>query len=372
MHFNRSALFALVAYVSLSISGFAYPVEEIEKMAERDTALRIKWLDTASFVEQAAIAQEIRSQEQMNTKRLQEIVHEWGLPQEEDALDEEFFQLVLRSSDLTFQEEFLKKIQLLDESWGNLIPDLTDRILVRRGMAQRYGTHFTIRGESAMPYPIEDLSQVDQLRDRYGMDPIDKETKMMNLFKSAVLRNQYNEIHKLLFSAIHDLSLDSENTLYYASFDSDAKHPEEEGKFLAFETPALAIDYALEHVPETHCELQVDAEQGLIRFSFHNNPATTSYLLEKPIYIYAFPRGDFKPYDRWREKYLDQILIADHAEAPIEVIESDCVLEELIGTGVKLEFYDLNYQPLNFPDLIKLILVDFFFDTTIENESCEY
>lgn len=372
MSLNRCLSHAIGISVLFVSSGFAYPIEEIEKMAERDTAIRIEWLDAGSIVEKTAIAREIRVQEQANTRRLQEIVQEWGLPREEDSLDQEFFQLVLRSSDLNFQEEFLEKIKSNEDAWENLIPDLTDRILIRKGMPQRYGTQFTIRGDSATPHPIEDLSQVDLLRERYGMDPLEKETKMMNLFKNAIIRNQYNEIHKLLFSAIHDLPLEIGNILYSASFNPEAKYPVQEGKFLAFETPALAIAYALDQVPEINSELQINSQNGLVKFYFYNNPIISSYLIEKPIYISVFKRGNFRPFVDFREKYLDQVLSAELVETPLEVIESDCVLEELIGTGVKLELYDSNFDLLNVPDIIKLFYVDFLFDSTIENESYGY
>ena len=109
-----------------------------------------------------------------NRKRLDEIVAECGWPDSELVGQKAALGafLVLQHAPLDFQ---LRYISLLNEAAerdrlvaGNL-PLLEDRILVRKGLPQTYGTQFSNGCEL---YEIEDPESVEARRENAGLPPL--------------------------------------------------------------------------------------------------------------------------------------------------------------------------------------------------------
>ena len=80
--------------------------------------------------------------------------------------------LLQHSSDLEFQESCLARMELLvpkREVGGSHYALLFDRVRVRRGERQRYGSQFRSVGGVNRPCPIEDLDRVDERRATVGL-----------------------------------------------------------------------------------------------------------------------------------------------------------------------------------------------------------
>jgi hypothetical protein len=63
-------------------------------------------------------------------------------------------------------------------SWS-LLATTIDRVLVREGKPQRFGTQFVLRGRTWEPEPIEDAAHVDERRARAGLRPLAEYTRTM-------------------------------------------------------------------------------------------------------------------------------------------------------------------------------------------------
>lgn len=114
-----------------------------------------------------------------NQVRLQEIVAEYGWPGKslvgEEAALGAF--LILQHADLSLQQEYLPMFEAAAEK-GEVEPThlamLQDRILMRQGRKQHYGTQLwndPSTGELGL-YPIRDSVNVDARRDSVGLGPI--------------------------------------------------------------------------------------------------------------------------------------------------------------------------------------------------------
>ena len=113
-----------------------------------------------------------------NTAWLKRVVSERGWPGRRlvgDGGADAAWLIVQHSDDLDFQRLCLELISAAveadDVSPSNLAY-LTDRVLVREGKRQRYGTQFR-EGELGMePFPIEDAEHVDDRRAAMGLMPL--------------------------------------------------------------------------------------------------------------------------------------------------------------------------------------------------------
>jgi hypothetical protein len=90
--------------------------------------------------------------------------------------------------DLEFQEECLRKMQAAPK--GDVEPFcvayLTDRILIRRGKKQRFGTQGIFKDGKIVVMPIEDEAKVDERRKEVGLGPLSEHLKEMEaIYKNA-------------------------------------------------------------------------------------------------------------------------------------------------------------------------------------------
>jgi len=119
------------------------------------------------------------------TRRLRRIIAEHGWPAVSvvgrEAAQAAFL-IVQHSPSDTFQREALP---LLDsaaaagEASGADVAMLTDRIRVHDGKPQLYGTQFRIVDETLVPYPIEDIANLDGRRAAVGLMPMDDYAQLL-------------------------------------------------------------------------------------------------------------------------------------------------------------------------------------------------
>lgn len=126
--------------------------------------------------------------DQANSRRLAEIVHNSGWPKKsvmgEKATLAAF--LVLQHSDLPLQKELfpiIREAAMSGEADLSSIALLEDRILMREGKKQLFGTQISPNQKTGKPelYPVEDESHVDERRMKMGLQPLSEYLKTFGI-----------------------------------------------------------------------------------------------------------------------------------------------------------------------------------------------
>lgn len=130
---------------------------------------------------QLKAAEEVTRVDERNTKRLKEIVDRYGWPGKtlvgEQGASAAWLIVQHAVHDRPFQKEALKLMaeadrgEVDDKDLAFLVD--RDRVLDRRD--QVYGTQFHCVDGEHEPYPIEDAGDVDDRRDRVGLDTLEDE-----------------------------------------------------------------------------------------------------------------------------------------------------------------------------------------------------
>jgi len=360
--------FSILALFSL-LQAEEFPAQEVMEMAERDFEARKKWVLTQD-------RGEIRAQEIENTARLKEIFASHRLPSgyESGDLVDAIQQLVLHSSDLPFQIQSLEMFSSAGDLWSESLDVLTDRVLLRQGLAQRYGTHFRHEGSSLLPYPIENMEKLDELREEIDEPPLANYLEIMRGIDRAIAENNDGDLYKIVFNMMNDFDKNPADYLYYASFEPNDQ-PQEDGGFLSFEDPALAASYAFCKAcpPFTGDAFYEEATQDVGQhLSVLISPQSVNdavVLVETPLYIYIVPRGNSQPHQPYQSTFLNRLLISSLKAEPIAEIQCASVLEALILGGSKLKIsgagLEYEYKDSYIRDKMQCVL---FFDATLENE----
>lgn len=144
--------------------------QELEVMYEMDQAVRLQ-RDKFTFEESLEI-------DRKHKERLKEIIKEYGWPKisEVGQVASQAAWLVAQHTynDVPFQEECLNLLQEAAENGEadmSHVGYLIDRIRVRKGLPQIYGTQWGYKDAQGNigPYPIEDQENLDQRRAKMGM-----------------------------------------------------------------------------------------------------------------------------------------------------------------------------------------------------------
>jgi len=141
---------------------------EIIDMAKKDREMRLQYSETGKLDEQL---------DKSNTEKLKEIVSQIGWPTISkvgvDASYEAWL-LIQHSPDIDFQKQCLELMK--QEKDGEIdkenIAYLEDRIRVREGKKQIYGTQYIRENGKRVLLPIEDPQKADHLRREMGIDII--------------------------------------------------------------------------------------------------------------------------------------------------------------------------------------------------------
>ena len=122
-----------------------------------------------------------------NTRRAKEIIKKYGWPGF-DLVGEKaghMFWLIVQHADLNpeFQKQSLKLLMQAVKNKQALPSDgalLTDRVLVREGKKQIYGTQFhRDKNLNLVPRPIKDIKNLDKLRKSVELGPFKEYQKKM-------------------------------------------------------------------------------------------------------------------------------------------------------------------------------------------------
>ncbi|WP_218080668.1 DUF6624 domain-containing protein [Anthocerotibacter panamensis] len=140
----------------------------------------------------AEIAQQIADSDLQNTARLKEIVQQYGWPGrslvDSDGAKAAFTLVQHADQDLAFQKQCLALIE--QAALHNEVPKvaaayLTDRLRIKEGKHQIYGTQYTFDGSKLFPTtPIEDAATVDERRKEVGLAPLSEyERRLHEIYK---------------------------------------------------------------------------------------------------------------------------------------------------------------------------------------------
>jgi hypothetical protein len=166
-----------------SIGNPALRAELLERV-DKDQAIRRELIDKGVDRSNEDVVARGRAIDADNLERLKAIVAEYGWPGPalvgKDGTEAAF--LLLQHADLPFQKQMLPLVEAAyrgQQLSGQNYALLTDRVLVREGRKQRYGTQFQIKERDLIPDPIEDDAAVDERRASVGLPPLADYLKFM-------------------------------------------------------------------------------------------------------------------------------------------------------------------------------------------------
>jgi hypothetical protein len=141
---------------------------EILAMAEADQTMRREVSASARPLDKAV--------DERNARRMREIVSEIGWPTRSKvgAEAEHMAWLLVQHAEIEFQRECLPLMtrEPADEVCPQHLAYLSDRIRVREGKPQRYGTQLQRRGDGWAPLATEEPETLDARRRAVGLEPI--------------------------------------------------------------------------------------------------------------------------------------------------------------------------------------------------------
>lgn len=153
--------------------------KEIQKMAILDQKVR-KQQNVDAIVEVT----------KRNTKRLKEIVEQFGWPTillvGPQASNSAWLLIQHADHDLKFQKYCLQLMREAAQKGGVLwenVAYLTDRVLINSGKPQLYGTQFYSHKDRLFPKPIKDPDKLDIRRKQMGLQPFKIYKREMFKFK---------------------------------------------------------------------------------------------------------------------------------------------------------------------------------------------
>jgi hypothetical protein len=148
---------------------------------ERDQAIRNEWIKKGSDKLDAEFVARMRDIDRSNTERMKEIIKQFGWPDAglvgKDGRDAAF--IIVQHADYEYQKEMLPLVTQAYKTHklpGATYALLLDRVLVREGKPQVYGTQAKAppnwKGHEPVLEPIEDEANVDKRRAEVGLPPL--------------------------------------------------------------------------------------------------------------------------------------------------------------------------------------------------------
>ncbi len=144
------------------------------ELRDRDQLIRRKWLEDR---ENAAIKAEVERVDRENLAAVEAIIAEHGYPGKSlvGVKASGASWTIIQHADLETQKKYLDVMTRAVESGeleGALLATTVDRIRIREGQPQWYGTQFREVNGEMVPEPIEDEAHVDERRASVGLQPL--------------------------------------------------------------------------------------------------------------------------------------------------------------------------------------------------------
>lgn len=152
-------------------------VDTLLRLGREDQAGRMALAQAAAAQDTAALAASMRA-DSARTRWLRAAVARHGWPSRAtvgDSARHAAWLILQHSPDTAWQAEMLPDLERL-AARGDLprgdVALLTDRVLVRRGQPQRYGSQFSLEDGQLVPDPLEDVAGLDARRASVGLPPM--------------------------------------------------------------------------------------------------------------------------------------------------------------------------------------------------------
>jgi hypothetical protein len=160
--------------------------DELLEMREEDQAVRAVLMQAMQAGQADSVPQELLEQGKAidleNTERLKEIIEELGRWPGTDLVGQEGADaawLLAQHADQSpkAQKFFVEKLRIAVEE-GKAPPKhyayLVDRVRLRDGKTQLYGTQFDVVAGELELKPVEDPDELDERREKMGLEPVDE------------------------------------------------------------------------------------------------------------------------------------------------------------------------------------------------------
>lgn len=158
--------------------------KELLERVERDQAIREEQIAAGISSPNEDIAARMQAMDSANTVRMKEIIAKYGWPSPKlvgrDGVQAAF--LLVQHADFDFQKEVLPLVEKAFRDGklpGHNYALLLDRVLIRDGKPQVYGTQAKVHGAEITFEPIDDEPNVDKRRSEIGLPPIADYRKML-------------------------------------------------------------------------------------------------------------------------------------------------------------------------------------------------
>jgi len=197
MVLNRILTLVLFVFTMGSVVAQSFDLkdidEKLQKIHDEDQQIREKWEDAVqNKLPAQSIESEMHSIDSLNQIYVSKLLDEYGWPDNLSENANEAIFLVIDHAKQSFSEKYFPFVKEKSEK-GILqklsVATLEDRILMRSGKPQKYGTQtvgvlYTYSGNISSDtkkmeniiyiWPIEDNEKVDELRAAVGLPPMDQ------------------------------------------------------------------------------------------------------------------------------------------------------------------------------------------------------
>lgn len=149
---------------------------EILSQLERDQEMRNRWMELGV----KEYDPEIDKGSQKMVKEYVSTIGGWPTISEfGEEVTVAFWHLMQHSIDADFQKDMVEEMQKLpaSEVRAKDLARTIDRIRMKEGKGQLYGTHFRIKDGQLLENPIDDFDQVDKRRKEIGLEETYEEFK---------------------------------------------------------------------------------------------------------------------------------------------------------------------------------------------------
>ena len=177
----RRFVYLLVVFCSLAVYGQPNQALQMQliKMATQQSEIQQNFQKYDKTTLPASLQLLATNINQLHTETLKEIVSLNGWPNKESVTEQGVkaaFSIVNHSTDLAFQQDMLP---LIIQSYinqdgiaGKDVAEFTDKVSLKLGKPQVFGTQAEVVEGKIQFAPIENQANVDQLRAQMGMPPL--------------------------------------------------------------------------------------------------------------------------------------------------------------------------------------------------------
>lgn len=175
--------------------------------------------DQVNSAQRDSVAKLMKRQDSVNLSKIQDIINKFGWlgPDQVGEKASLAFFFVMQHADLEVQQKYLPILeQAAAEKKAKVwnIAYLIDRIEMRTGKPQTYGTQTTFLDNETFVYPIRDVSNVNKRRKKVGLSPIEESFNGQNVkFSLAPLTRVEEKSRDYLLNALNDLSTENQKNI---------------------------------------------------------------------------------------------------------------------------------------------------------------